>query len=121
MIDVEEAVGVIESYQNKLISILQCVSEYPLKISKTNLNVIELYKNRFSYPVGFSDHTLDSISAVTAVGLGARVFEKHITLDKNGIGPDHFYAMNPIEFKSYVKSIKSSFSSLGIKEKIISY
>ena len=69
MIDVEEAVGVIESYQNKLISILQCVSEYPLKISKTNLNVIELYKNRFSYPVGFSDHTLDSISAVTAVGL----------------------------------------------------
>ena len=120
MIDVEEAVGVIESYQNKLISILQCVSEYPLKISKTNLNVIELYKNRFSYPVGFSDHTLDSISAVTAVGLGARVFEKHITLDKNGIGPDHFYAMNPIEFKCYVKSIKSSFSSLGIKEKKLS-
>ena len=62
--------------------ILQCGSLYPLPISKVNLNSLKTYLQNFNYILGFSDHTLDDVAAITSIGLGARVFEKHITLDK---------------------------------------
>ena len=62
---------------------------------------------------GFSDHTINSTSAVVAVALGAKVIEKHITLDKKMKGPDHFYASEPGEFTQYVKDIRNAEASLG--------
>ena len=118
-VDVEEAINISYASNNFKICIMQCGSVYPLNYKDTNLNVIKAYKKRFGHIVGFSDHTLDNIAATTAVGLGARVFEKHITLNKTDKGPDHFYALEPQEFKSYVSAINNSFLCLGSKDKFL--
>ena len=67
--------------------------------------------------IGFSDHTLDSVAATTAVGLGSVLFEKHFTLNREMPGPDHFYALEPKELSSYVKSISKAHDSLGSEKK----
>ena len=119
MIDVEEAIEVIQNVGNSQICILQCSSIYPLPLKLSNLNVILTLKKRFNFPVGLSDHTLDNIASITAVGIGARFFEKHITLNKKDNGPDHFYAQEPREFMKYVKDIKNACKCLGSFEKVM--
>ena len=111
--DVKQAVKICEKNKNKNIVLLQCGSLYPLPISKTNLNTLKTYLKNFNYNIGFSDHTLDDIAAITSVGLGAKVFEKHITLNKKSKGPDHFYAMEPEKFKEYVKRLRNAYLALG--------
>lgn len=118
MVDVEEAVNVCIGAGNDKIILLQCGSMYPLPPELANLRVISTLKDRFNYPVGFSDHTLGHIAAVTAVGLGASIFEKHFTLDRSAEGPDHFYALEPKELKFYVDAVREAHQALGspIKE-----
>jgi len=102
--------------------IMQCNSLYPTNDVDVNLNVIKTLKKNFNdIEIGFSDHTITDIAAVTAVGMGARYFEKHITLNKKLKGPDHFYAYEPDEFKRYVKSIHSAFKCLGDSNKLIDH
>ena len=67
-----------------------------------------MLKDKFGCRVGFSDHTLDSISAVLSLALGAEVFEKHITMDKSANGPDHAASLNPLEFKNYVDDLRNA-------------
>lgn len=117
MIDVEEAVNACLGAGNDQIVLLQCGAMYPLPNELVNLRVIQSLAQRFNCPVGFSDHTLGQVAAVTAVGLGATVFEKHYTLDKKGMGPDHFYALEPDELKSYVAAIHEAHEALGSGEK----
>lgn len=119
--DVEQAIKVCEKNGNKNLVLLQCSSLYPLPIHKVNLKILKTYEKNFKYLTGFSDHTLDDVSAIASVGLGAKVFEKHITLNKKSNGPDHFYAMEPSEFKQYVARIKKAFISLGSKTKDLLY
>ena len=111
--DVKKAVRICEENKNFNISILQCSSLYPPKYESNNLNVLKTFKRNFNYSVGLSDHNLDNISAITSIGLGARVFEKHFTLSKQMEGPDHFYALEPNEFKLYVKELRSSLKCIG--------
>ena len=100
--------------------LMQCTSLYPTSEKDVNLNVIKSFKKNFKkLELGFSDHTTSDIAAVTAVGMGARYFEKHITLNKKSKGPDHFYAYEPSEFKRYVKSINDAFRCLGTSSKEI--
>lgn len=113
--DIQSAINIL-SKNNKRIIILQCGSVYPLKYKKNNLNVLKLFR-KFKFPIGLSDHTLDNIAAITAVGLGAQVFEKHFTLSKKMDGPDHSYAMEPQELKNYFTSLRNSFLCLGSKKK----
>ena len=94
--DIKKAVKVCEKNKNYNISILQCGSVYPLSYKDVNLNVLKTFKDTFGYPFGLSDHTLDNLAAITSVGLGATVFEKHFTLSKKMKGPDHFYALEKI-------------------------
>lgn len=117
MVDVEEAVNTCLGAGNDQIVLLQCGAMYPLPNEQANLRVIQSLAQRFKCPVGFSDHTLGQIAAITAVGLGATVFEKHFTLDKKGVGPDHFYALEPDELKSYVAAIREAHEALGSSEK----
>jgi sialic acid synthase SpsE len=117
MVDIEEAVNVCLGAGNDQIILLQCGAMYPLPNELVNLRVIQSLAQRFNCPVGFSDHTLGQVAAVTAVGLGATVFEKHYTLDKKGMGPDHFYALEPDELKSYVAAIHEAHEALGSGEK----
>ena len=118
MVDVEEAVNVCIGAGNTQIALMQCGTMYPLPTEAANLKVINSFSQRFNCPTGFSDHTLGQISAITAIGLGASIYEKHFTLDRESEGPDHFYAMEPEELKNYISALHEAHGSLGspIKE-----
>ena len=103
--------------KKKNIYILQCTTDYPCDINEANLLVIPALSKKFNTKVGFSDHTLTHESAIAAVALGAKVIEKHITLDKNMSGPDHKASFNPKEFDMYVKSIRKTEKLLGMGQK----
>lgn len=95
------------------VSLLHCVSSYPAAAQDANLRAITTMKGRFGVPVGWSDHTTDSQSAVLAVALGARVLEKHITLDTRRVGPDHAASADPSTFESYVATVRRTEIMLG--------
>lgn len=117
MVDIEEAVSACLGAGNDQVVLLQCGAMYPLPNALVNLRVIQSLAQRFNCPVGFSDHTLGQVAAITAIGLGATVFEKHYTLDKKGAGPDHFYALEPDDLKSYVAAVREAHEALGSGEK----
>ena len=96
--------------------ILQCSSIYPTPPDKVGLNVLQEMGERYGFPVGLSDHTLTSATAVAAVSMGAIVIEKHFTLSKELYGPDAKFSLNPKEFEQLVADIK--FVSKAIKSKV---
>ena len=81
------------------IVILYCVSQYPTPINEANLSTLIDLKNKFDIEVGVSDHSLGSQVAISATVLGARIIEKHFTLDRKRGGPDDAFSMEPSEFK----------------------
>jgi len=100
------------------ITLLHCTSEYPAPIDGLNLNAITTLRKKFNLDIGYSDHTTNYITAVAAVALGAKIIEKHLTLDNNLIGPDHKSSLNPEDFKLMVKFIRQTEKSLGNGVKI---
>jgi len=98
---------------NRDIILLQCISSYPTKLDEVNLKVINSFKEKFDILVGFSDHTNGVGASPYAVALGAKVIEKHFTLDKNLDGPDHKASLNPNELKKLVDEIRKVESYLG--------
>jgi len=95
------------------IVVLHCTSEYPTPMQNVNLMAMKTLESTFKVSVGYSDHTVGSQVAVAAVALGARVIEKHITLDRTSPGPDHLASMEPLEFQSMVKAIRDVECALG--------
>ena len=104
----------------KNISLLHCVSNYPTNIQEVNLAVMLELKKKFKLPVGFSDHTIGNVASMAAVSLGAEIIEKHVTLNKNMIGPDHHFSANIKEFIHLIKNIRSTEMTIGFKNKKIS-
>ena len=118
MCDLDDVSKAVKYFKNKKLVLMQCHSEYPLKEKDANISVLGRYRNKFpEIQLGFSDHTLSNHAALTALGFGALVFEKHFTLNKKLKGPDHFYAYEPKEFKKYVDDIRKGFLCLGNSEK----
>lgn len=111
--EIEDAVEAIRSVGNDNITVLHCVSSYPASPSEVNLNKIQSIKSSFGVDVGYSDHTIGSSAAVGAVCFGATVIEKHFTLDNNMQGPDHWFAANSVDLKSYITDIRNIEQSLG--------
>ncbi len=95
------------------ILLMHCTTEYPAPTEDANLKAITTMQKAFNLPVGYSDHTLGYEAAIAATALGAVMFEKHITIDKNMQGPDHAASMNPAEFKQYVLEIRRTVKMLG--------
>lgn len=116
--EVEEALNVIRSEGVEKVILLHCVSNYPARIEDVNLRAMETLKQAFKLPVGFSDHTLGITASIAAVALGACVIEKHFTLDRNLIGPDHKASLEPDELKEMVKTIRDVEKALGNGVKI---
>lgn len=117
--EIKEAVRTIEKIGNKQIIILQATTEYPCLPQNTNISaILDLKKHFPEYPIGFSDHTQGFEADILAVGFGARVIEKHFTLDKNLPGPDHKASLNPEEFSAMVKSIRTAEMMIGSGKKI---
>lgn len=115
--EVEKAVRILSTGESKL-SLLHCVSAYPAPVGETNLRAIVSMKEHFNLPVGFSDHTLGNTAALGAVALGASVIEKHVTLDKNQPGPDHYASATIQEITQLVAEIRLLEEALGDGKKI---
>ncbi|EDU36131.1 N-acetylneuraminate synthase family protein [Clostridium sporogenes] len=110
--EIEDAVEAIRKDNNKLV-ILHCVSSYPAEAEEVNLRKMNTIKQAFEVITGFSDHTIGTTAAVGAVALGAKVIEKHFTLDKNMVGPDHWFSSDTKELKKLVNDIRYIEKSLG--------
>lgn len=100
------------------ITLLHCTTSYPCVFENVNLNAMNTIRDAFKLPVGYSDHTLGSTVAIAAVAMGAKVVEKHFTLDKNMEGPDHKASSTPDEFKEFVQSIRNIEKAMGNGEKV---
>lgn len=95
------------------IYLLHCVSSYPTSFEDANLRSLLTLSSAFHCPIGYSDHTLGIYAPIAAVALGAKVIEKHLTLDCNMIGPDHSASLEPGDFSKLVSAIRSTELSLG--------
>ncbi len=113
--EIKQALKFLKRYGTKMedVTILHCNSEYPSPFEDVNLNVLKTFKKVFKLNVGYSDHTIGDQVSIAAVAMGAKVIEKHITLDTKLQGPDHSSSMPPSEFISYVKKIRDIETSLG--------
>jgi len=118
--EIETAVKTIEDEGNNEIILLHCVAVYPPKNEDINLNNITMLKNTFQYPIGFSDHTIGTSIPLASVVLGAKVIEKHFTLDKDMAGWDHEISANPKELKIIVEESKNIAESMGSFSRIVS-
>lgn len=113
MKEVSSAVKAIQSEGNNEISLLHCVTEYPAPYEEINLNAMLTMKKKFKLQVGYSDHTVGIEIPVAAVALGAKIIEKHFTVDKNLPGPDHAASAEPAEFAKMVSAIINVEKALG--------
>lgn len=95
------------------VAVLKCTALYPAQDDTINLNAISTFARRFGVPIGYSDHTLDGLACMAAVVAGAKVIEKHFSLDKNRKGADHHISAEPDEFANMVSSIRRLEKMLG--------
>ncbi|RLE92939.1 MAG: N-acetylneuraminate synthase [Thermoprotei archaeon] len=111
--EVKEALNVIQRRGNNQVILLHCISEYPASVESLNLKVINLLRQTFKLPVGFSDHSLEVLAPAIAVALGACVIEKHFTLSRSLKGPDHKASLEPHELREMVRLIRLTERMLG--------
>ena len=118
--EIEKAVETITKAGNEDIVLLHCVSVYPCKTEHMNLAFLSTLKSAFGFPVGLSDHTVESIAAVAATALGVNWIEKHFTLDRSQDGFDHAYAMEPVSLRSYIRDVRiTEMACQSKREKLI--
>lgn len=118
--DIEKAIEILTKAGTSIenITVLHCNTEYPTPMQDVNLRAMQTIKSAFGVNIGYSDHTLGIEVSVAAVALGATVIEKHFTLDKTMIGPDHLASLEPKELKELVDSIRNIENALGNAVKI---
>lgn len=120
MMEIEAAVNVLvnNGLDKEEITILHCNTEYPTPMEDVNLKAMQTIGTELGVNIGYSDHTLGVEVPIAAVALGAKVIEKHFTLDRNLPGPDHKASLEPEELKSMVtgiRNIEKAISGNGIK------
>jgi N-acetylneuraminate synthase len=113
--EIESAIEVIEAAgtPRSSITVLHCTTEYPTPMLDVNLRAMINIKSALCVEVGYSDHTLGIEVPIAAVALGAKVIEKHFTLDRNLHGPDHQASLEPNELRAMVKAIRNIEDALG--------
>ncbi len=113
--DIEIALGILtkNGAVKEQITLLHCNTEYPTPMSDVNLKAMLTIQQAFGVNVGYSDHTLGIEVPIAAVAMGARVIEKHFTLDKSLPGPDHVASLDPGELKQMVTAIRNIENALG--------
>ena len=116
MADAEEIQEAIEAAREggcKELAILHCVTGYPAPVGDYNLRTLVDMQKRFGLITGLSDHTIDNTTAIASVVLGASIIEKHVTLDRNGGGPDDSFSLESKELKELCTGAKAAWESLG--------
>ena len=122
LIEIREALNILTSNgtKKKNITVLQCNTEYPTPMKDANIRAMLTIKKKFKVNVGYSDHTKGIEASLGAAALGAKMIEKHITLNKNLPGPDHKASIIPKELKKMVEGIRKITIGLGNGVKKIS-
>jgi N,N'-diacetyllegionaminate synthase len=118
--EITYATEIIRRVSKSPLALLHCVSIYPTPISELNLNFIKTLSEAFNLPIGLSDHTQSLDVGAWSVTRGAVIVEKHFTLDKSLVGPDHAMSCSPQELKFYVKKIRDAQIALGSFQKKLS-
>lgn len=95
------------------VTLLHCTSQYPTPLAEVNLRAMDTLAAAFGLDVGYSDHTRGTLIPVAAVARGARVIEKHFTLDRRLPGPDHQASLEPDELSGMVRDIRSLTQAIG--------
>lgn len=120
MDEVIEAAGVIREAWGEAppqaetpLVFLHCTSNYPAAPADVNLRAMDSMASALGLPVGYSDHTLGIAVAIAAAARGARVIEKHFTLDRSLAGPDHKASLTPEELGAMIRSIREVATALG--------
>jgi N,N'-diacetyllegionaminate synthase len=110
--EIERALGAVMKTGTSSPALLHCISKYPPAPGEMNLQMISRFRELFPCPVGLSDHSPGSTMSVAATALGATIFEKHFTLDKNMDGPDHSISLDPSDFKRLRKDITEAHAAM---------
>ncbi|NLW75578.1 MAG: N-acetylneuraminate synthase, partial [Methanomicrobiales archaeon] len=111
--EVEEAFQYLMENGSEDIVLLHCTTSYPAPIESVNLRAMNTLRCAFQAPVGYSDHTKGITIPIAAVAMGARVIEKHFTIDRTLPGPDHQASLEPLELQAMVKGIRDVECALG--------
>ena len=111
--EIDAAVKAAQGAGAPQVSVLRCNSTYPAKSSEMDLAAIPVMISQWGIPVGLSDHTMTSVTAISAVALGATIIEKHITMRRSDGGPDGAFSLEPAEFAAMIRDIREATSALG--------
>ena len=112
ILEIREAIKTLRKNGSKDIILLKCTSSYPTNLNDVNLSTIPILKKKFKCQIGLSDHTIGGISAITSIGFGATVIEKHITINKkNSI--DGLFSLDLSELKKFVRDIRLAKKCIG--------
>ncbi|MCJ8339783.1 MAG: pseudaminic acid synthase [Pseudomonadales bacterium] len=111
--EIEEAVSTAREAGCKQLVVLHCVSAYPAASTDYNLRTLPDIAERFRVLTGLSDHTIDNTTAITSIALGACLIEKHVTLDRNGGGPDDSFSLEKNELQNLCRDSKTAWGALG--------
>ena len=117
MEEIAAAIKVLRENGAGRISLLHCNTEYPTPFEDVNLRAMDTLRDAFGVPVGYSDHSLGISVPIAAAARGAQIIEKHFTLDKNMVGPDHKASLEPQELCDMVSAIRNIEKALGSAEK----
>lgn len=118
--EIDKALNLIFQTGNKEVIILHCISIYPPKDDIINLNNMFMLKETFGLPVGFSDHTIGTSISLAAIAMGAKIIEKHFTLDKNLPGWDHKVSANIEDMKVIINEGKRIIKAKGNYARFVS-
>lgn len=112
--EIRAALRTLRVLEGHPVCLMLCTSEYPTPPQDVNARKLLTLSEKFPEAVpGFSDHTQGNTAAIVAAAMGAKVFEKHFTLDHNLPGPDHWFSADPAELKSWADGIRTAAAMLG--------
>ena len=118
--EMDMAIELLQKSGTTDLCLLHCIANYPSKMENMNLNVIKTLKQMYpEFIIGFSDHALGITASLGAVCFGAKIIEKHFTIDKNLDGPDHWFSMDPNDMKNLVIGIRDLEVAFGTQRKIL--
>lgn len=117
MSEIDDAVRVFEKAGNRDLVLLQCITNYPSKVGSANIRAMDTYRQAFGTVVGYSDHSPGDEVVLGSIARGAKLIEKHFTLNKKDKGPDHPHSMEPDEFARMIERARAIESAMGTGRK----